>query len=89
MSVRTAAWKGASPWGASRPAAVATTSTWALTNATLPYVTSLADRGWRGASLADASLARGVSTHGGLLTSEPVADAVGRDWTPVREVLGA
>ena len=69
------------------PAAVATTSTWALTNATLPYVTSLADRGWRGASLADASLARGVSTHGGLLTSEPVADALGRDWTPVGDVL--
>jgi alanine dehydrogenase len=69
------------------PGAVPTTSTWALTNATLAYVRELADRGWRDAMRADAALARGLSTHAGALTSEPVAAAFGRDWTPARDVI--
>jgi alanine dehydrogenase len=36
---------------------------------------------------ADAALARGLSTHAGALTSEPVAAAFGRDWTPARDVI--
>jgi len=62
---------------ANMPGAVPHTSTWALTNATLPYVVALADRGWRAACAADASLAAGLSTHAGELLSRPVAEAHG------------
>jgi alanine dehydrogenase len=61
---------------ANMPGAVPTTSTYALTNATLPYVVALADQGWHGACRADASLALGLNTHAGRLTSAPVGDAV-------------
>ncbi|GAA4895120.1 alanine dehydrogenase [Tessaracoccus lubricantis] len=64
------------------PALVPNTSTWALTNATLPYVERLAEHGWREAMRLDDALAKGLSTHGGRLTSQPVAEAFGRDWTP-------
>ena len=69
------------------PGAVPTTSTRALTNATLPYVVALADHGWQGAMRADAALARGLSTHAGLLTSTPVAEAFGLPHAPVSAVL--
>jgi alanine dehydrogenase len=62
---------------ANMPGAVAHTSTYALTNATLPYITSLAARGWRDALAGDPALARGLSTVGGQLTSAPVAEAHG------------
>ncbi len=62
---------------ANMPGAVPHTSTFALTNVTLPYVVELADRGWRTACAADASLAAGLSTSGGLLLSAPVAEAHG------------
>ncbi|MBK7822371.1 MAG: alanine dehydrogenase [Tessaracoccus sp.] len=71
------------------PGAVPVTSTWALTNATLPYVRALADHGWQGAMRADAAVARGLSAHAGLLTSEPVAAAFGREWTPVEAAIEA
>ncbi|MFR9752404.1 alanine dehydrogenase [Nocardia sp. 004] len=58
---------------ANMPGAVPHTSTIALTNATLPYVVSLAERGWRGAVAADPGLAAGLSTHHGALLSEAVA----------------
>lgn len=74
---------------ANMPGAVPRTSTYALTNATLPFVTSLADRGWREAMVADPVLARGLSTTRGLLTSEPVASAWGRTYAPVQQVLAA
>src|SRR5438270_1856222 len=54
---------------ANMPGAVPHTSTYALTNATLPYVVRLADWGWRDALRADAALAGGLSTHAGQLTS--------------------
>ncbi|GAA1913301.1 alanine dehydrogenase [Nocardioides lentus] len=60
---------------ANMPGAVPHTSTYALTNATLPYAVALADRGWRDACAADASLAKGLSTHEGALLSAPVAEA--------------
>ncbi|HMR13850.1 MAG TPA: alanine dehydrogenase [Arachnia sp.] len=69
------------------PGAVPTTSTRALTNATLPYVVALADRGWQGATRADDALARGLSTHAGLLTSAPVAEAFDLPHAPVSAVL--
>ncbi|WP_067821414.1 alanine dehydrogenase [Nocardia inohanensis] len=65
---------------ANMPGAVPNTSTIALTNATLPYVTALADHGWRAATAADPGLAAGLSTHDGLLLTESVAAAHG--YTP-------
>ena len=62
---------------ANMPGAVPVTSTYALTNATLPYARALAGRGWRDALRADASLAAGLSTVGGRLVSAPVAAAHG------------
>ncbi|MFI6772344.1 alanine dehydrogenase [Nocardia sp. NPDC050412] len=60
---------------ANMPGAVPYTSTVALTNATLPYAISLAERGWRDAVAADPGLAAGLSTHRGHLLSESVAAA--------------
>src|SRR5215831_14786301 len=57
---------------ANMPGAVPHTSTYALTNVTLPYAVELANRGWREALAADPALAAGLSTHAGTLTSEPV-----------------
>ncbi|WP_432523683.1 alanine dehydrogenase [Kineococcus sp. SYSU DK006] len=72
---------------ANMPGAVPHTSTYALTNATLPYVVALADRGWRSALRADEALAHGLSTHEGRLTSAEVAAAHGMRSVPVSEVL--
>ncbi len=74
---------------ANMPGAVPVTSTYALTNATLPYVTTLADLGWRAALASNRALARGLSTVAGTLTSAPVAEAWGHDHTPVADVLAA
>jgi alanine dehydrogenase len=58
---------------ANMPGSVPRTSTYALTNATMPYVLKLADKGWRAACQSDAALAKGLSTHEGGLLSEQVA----------------
>ncbi|MDH6193424.1 alanine dehydrogenase [Mycobacterium frederiksbergense] len=58
---------------ANMPGAVPRTSTFALTNATMPYVLKLADKGWQAACAADPALAKGLSTHEGGLLSEQVA----------------
>ncbi|XVV02906.1 alanine dehydrogenase [Actinosynnema sp. CA-248983] len=60
---------------ANMPGAVPRTSTYALTNVTLPYAVALADKGWQAALRADKSLALGLNVHDGLLTNEPVAEA--------------
>ncbi|MGG7509321.1 alanine dehydrogenase [Plantibacter sp. YIM 135249] len=60
---------------ANMPGAVPETSTRALTNATLPYVIALADKGWRQAITDDSALAAGVNAHGGIITNEGVAAA--------------
>lgn len=62
---------------ANMPGAVPRTSTYALANATMPYVLKLADQGWRDACQGDAALARGLSTHEGHLLSEQVARDLG------------
>lgn len=62
---------------ANMPGAVPRTSTYALTNVTLPYVLRLAEQGWRAALRSDPILARGLNTHAGALTNEPVASAHG------------
>ncbi|WP_432485345.1 alanine dehydrogenase [Kineococcus esterisolvens] len=72
---------------ANMPGAVPHTSTYALTNATLPYVVKLADSGWRAALASDAALARGLSAHAGRLTSAEVASAHGLPSTPVEEAV--
>jgi alanine dehydrogenase len=60
---------------ANMPGAVPNTSTYALTNATLPYAVALARKGWRQACVDDHSLALGLNTHAGALTSAPVGEA--------------
>jgi alanine dehydrogenase len=72
---------------ANMPGGVPVTSTFALTNATLPYVEAIADRGLRGAVLADAALAKGVNVTAGRVTYEAVAEAHGLDYTPLDDAL--
>ena len=72
---------------ANMPGAVPTTSTYALTNATLPYVRAIATRGWAEALRADSALALGLNTYAGALTNAPVAAAHGLPFRPVAEVL--
>ncbi len=74
---------------ANMPGAVPSTSTYALTNATLPYTVALADKGWRQACLDDRSLALGLNTHAGELTNAPVGEAVGLEARSVDSVLNA
>ncbi len=62
---------------ANMPGAVPNTSTWGLTNATLPYAVRLADAGWRAALAKDPALAKGLNTQGGTVTYQAVADAFG------------
>jgi alanine dehydrogenase len=66
------------------PGAVPRTSTFALTNATLPYVRALADHGWRAAIAKDAGLAHGLNIHAGQVTHEAVASALGLDYRAFR-----
>ena len=73
---------------ANMPGAVPHTSTYALTNVTLPYAVELADRGWRDALRRDPALALGLNTHEGQLTNAPVAEAHGYDSVSVADVLG-
>jgi alanine dehydrogenase len=72
---------------ANMPGAVPHTSTFALTNVTLPYAVELANRGWRDALRADAALAGGLNTHGGRVTNAPVAAAHGYYSIPVTDIL--
>ncbi len=66
------------------PGAVPRTSTFALTNATLPYIRALADHGWRQAIANDPGLARGLNVHAGQVTHEAVASALGLDYRAFR-----
>jgi len=72
---------------ANMPGAVPRTSTYALTNVTLPYATQLADKGWRDALRANAPLAKGLNTHNGTLTNAPVATAHNLPHTNKTEAL--
>ena len=73
---------------ANMPGAVPNTSTYALTNATLPYVVAVADKGWQKALRDDHSLALGLNTHAGAVTYEPVAAAHDLPHKKLDEVLG-
>jgi alanine dehydrogenase len=70
---------------ANMPGAVPNTSTYALTNATLPYIVAVADKGWAQACRDDHSLALGLNTHAGLLTNAPVGQATGIASVPLDE----
>ncbi len=72
---------------ANMPGAVPHTSTYALTNVTLPFALELANLGWREALRSDAALLPGLHTHEGALTIEPVAEAHGLPWIPPEQVL--
>jgi alanine dehydrogenase len=72
---------------ANMPGAVPHTSTYALTNVTLPYAVALADKGWKQACKDDHALALGLNTHAGNLTNAPVGHAHEMDAVSLDEVL--
>ena len=72
---------------ANMPGAVPHTSTYALTNVTLPYALELANRGWREAVRTDPALALGVNTHDGHVVYGPVAEAHGMTVLPLAEAV--
>lgn len=72
---------------ANMPGAVPHTSTYALTNATLPYLRSIANNGWKAALKADPSLRLGLNTHAGAVTNAPVATAVGLEYSDLDAIF--
>jgi alanine dehydrogenase len=71
------------------PGAVPHTSTYALTNATLPYQIEVASLGARGSITKNPSLLHGLNTHNGMVTYEAVANELGVPFTPAAEALGS
>jgi alanine dehydrogenase len=69
------------------PGAVPHTSTYALTNATLPYQLEVAEHGPAGACRRDPALVHGVNTVAGQVTNEPVAEALGLRFAPPMATL--
>ncbi len=69
------------------PGAVPRTSTYALSNATLPYVINLANQGFGEAVHKDAALRKGVNTLKGRVTYKAVADTFGLEYTPIEELI--
>ncbi|MEL6196799.1 MAG: alanine dehydrogenase, partial [Pseudomonadota bacterium] len=74
---------------ANMPGAVSRTATIALTNATMPYLLALADKGWAQACRDDPHLANGLNVHAGRLTNYQVGQALGIDVYAPRLVLGS
>jgi alanine dehydrogenase len=72
---------------ANMPGAVPRTSTFALTNATLPYALDLANKGFEKAIAEDESLRQGVNTYAGKCTYKAVADSQGIEYTPLESLL--
>jgi alanine dehydrogenase len=72
---------------ANMPGAVPHTSTYALTNVTLPYAVEIANRGWLDALRSDPSFALGLNTHEGAVTYRSVAEAHGLPWISTSEAL--
>ena len=73
---------------ANMPGAVPHTSTYALTNVTLPYAVELANKGWRQACRDDHSLALGLNVHAGRVVYDAVADEFGYERATLESVLG-
>jgi alanine dehydrogenase len=72
---------------ANMPGAVPHTSTYALTNVTVPYALEIANNGWREALRRDPALALGLNTHAGQVTNAPVAEAHAMESVKLEEVL--
>ncbi len=72
---------------ANMPGGVARTSTFALTNATMPYALALADKGYKRALLDDPNLREGLNVHLGRVTYKAVAEALGYDYQSTQEAL--
>ena len=72
---------------ANMPGAVPRTSTFALTNATLPYALDLANKGFEKAIQDDSGLREGVNTYAGKLTYDAVAESQGLEYTPLDSLL--
>ena len=70
------------------PGAVPRTSTQALSNATMPFMLALADKGWKQACIDDPNLAEGLNTHAGQLTNLAVGEAQKREAVKPSAVLG-
>ena len=73
---------------ANMPGAVARTSTFALNNATLPFATALADKGYRQALAADPHLMNGLNIHHGSVTYQAVAEALGLGFVSPAQAIG-
>lgn len=72
---------------ANMPGAVPRTSTFALTNVTLPYAEQLASKGLENALKENLPLRKGVNVHGGKVTYQAVADALDLDYVPLENVI--
>ena len=72
---------------ANMPGAVPLTSTYALTNATLPYAIQLANKGWKKACQDDKALARGINTYDGKVYFKGVSDALGYELHCTCDIL--
>ena len=72
---------------ANMPGSVPNTSTYALTNVTLPYAVALANKGWKQALKDDAALALGLNTHAGKVTYPAVAEAFGYELLKLEDAL--
>ncbi|WP_181160588.1 MULTISPECIES: alanine dehydrogenase [Streptomyces] len=73
---------------ANMPGAVPNTSTYALTNATLPYIVSVANNGWAEALRRDPALAKGLNTHDGKVVYKEVAEAHGLEHVELGALIG-
>lgn len=69
------------------PGAVAGTSTFALTNVTLPYVLEITNKGYKAAVKDNKALAQGVNVFAGWVTYAAVAEALNLPYTPLEEIL--
>jgi len=72
---------------ANMPGAFARTSTYALVNATFPYIMQIVDRGWRQAALAEPSIARGINLIKGKVVLSEIAELFDLPYTPIEQVL--
>ena len=72
---------------ANMPGAVPRTSTFALNNATHPFILALANKGFPRALVEDAHLRKGLNVHNGKVTCRAVADALGLPFTPALQVF--
>ncbi len=72
---------------ANMPGAVPRTSTFALNNATLPFVLAIANKGYKKALLDDKNLLNGLNVHKGYITCEAVANDLGYRYMPAAEAL--